>query len=194
MFLCKTKLRYFPSSKSDFTFLWSENTGPHSSLTSCSLSISQPVRTHSLLPLWWLALAKEMSHLPLLKSGQWQRLDEYRELKSSLQLHWPGQSWLAYICVCHTWDTWHIFPLIFLNTCSIYTTGIISYLRLLQSYTLLHTTETITSWNLCATIEVNSLGYVQACHTKVLSFHNTITKTCKGFFLTVVQNVLSSRN
>lgn len=98
-----------------------------------------------------------------------------------------------HLCVTHRTHGIFFTP-IFLNTCSIYTTGMISYLRLLQSYALLQTTETITSWNLCAAIEVNPLGYVQACHTTVLSFHDTITKTCKGFFLTVVQNVLSSRN
>lgn len=37
------------------------------------------------------SLAKERSHLPLLKSDKRQRLDLCGELKSSLQLHWSGQ-------------------------------------------------------------------------------------------------------
>lgn len=57
----------FPSSKSDFTLLWSKTQGPAIITHLWYPFYSQPVRTHSSLPLWWLALAKERSHLPLHK-------------------------------------------------------------------------------------------------------------------------------
>lgn len=61
--------RTFPSSKSAFTLLLSKTHRPALITHLWYPFYSQPVRTHSSLPLWWLALAKERSHLPLLKSG-----------------------------------------------------------------------------------------------------------------------------
>lgn len=84
-----------PLPKLDFTFLQSKNTSIHPTLTSGTLCIPWPVRTHSTLPLWWLATAK-WSHLPALKSGYWQRLDECKEHKAFLQLHWAGKRWTTY--------------------------------------------------------------------------------------------------
>ena len=85
----------FSLPKLDFTFLQSKNTWIHPNLTSGTLCISRLVRTHSTLPLWWLATAK-WSHLPALKSGYWQRLDERKEHKAFLQLHWVCKRWTTY--------------------------------------------------------------------------------------------------
>lgn len=85
----------FPLPKLDFTCLQSKNTSIHPALTSGTLCIPRPVRTHSTLPLWWLATAT-WSHLPALKSGYWQRLDECKEHKAFLQLHWAGKGWTTY--------------------------------------------------------------------------------------------------
>lgn len=84
-----------PLPKLDFTFLQSKNTGIDPTLTSGTLCFPRPVRTHSTPPLWWLATAK-WSHLPALKSGYWQRLDECKEHKAFLQLHWAGKRWTTY--------------------------------------------------------------------------------------------------
>lgn len=85
----------FPLPKSDFTSLQNINTGIHPTLTSGTLCIPRPVRTHSTLLLWWLATAK-WSHLPALKSGYWQKLDECKEHKAFLQLHWAGKRWTTF--------------------------------------------------------------------------------------------------
>lgn len=59
LFLCKKVKDFFSLLQSQLSLCFGpKHTGQHSSLTSGCLFYSQPVRTHSSLPLWWLALAK----------------------------------------------------------------------------------------------------------------------------------------